>query len=93
MFSVFGNLALKSPPAVQRARVTPGHLYRLLSAEFREHRPSRCACRMPMVTFREPGRPGSANWQLELRRDCEACKPLVGQLVSRFAQLYDIHNP
>ena len=93
MLSILGNLALKSTPLPPRPRVTPGHLYRLMSAEFRQQRPPRCACRMPMIAFREPARPGGPNWQLEWRRGCDACTPLVGQLASRYAQLYDISNP
>jgi hypothetical protein len=94
MPSIFGNLALKATPERQRALITPGHLYRLLSTEFRQRRPARCGCRMPMIGFREPGRSGTANWGLEPpRKGCTHCEGLVARLVSQYSSLYDVTNP
>jgi hypothetical protein len=85
-----GNLALKPAYEPPRRLITPGQLYRLLSAEFRAHRPARCACRAPMVAAREPAS-GGANWQLEPRlRTCGACDALVASLARRYAQDYDL---
>ena len=88
-----GNLALKPTHQLRRRLVTPGQLYRMLSAEFRQQRPPRCACRVPMVTAREPS-PGGPNWHLEpRRRACGNCDALVASLARRFADDYDLVIP
>lgn len=86
-----GNLALKPVDAPPRRRlVTPGQLYRLLSAEFRAQRPARCSCRVPMVCACEPGPEGS-NWRLEPRgRSCGRCDALLASLARRYAEDYDL---
>jgi hypothetical protein len=71
-------------------RVTPGELYRLLSAEFRAWRASPCSCHMPMVAAREPTAAGAANWGLEPSRPCVRCSPVVAKLVSHYTQVYDM---
>ena len=79
---------------LKRSVVTPGQLYRLLSAEFRARRPSRCLCRMPMIGFREPAAVGAANWGVESpRRGCLACAGVVMDVVASHALLYDIKSP
>ena len=93
MLSILGNLALKAMSTAPRARVTPGHLYRLMSADFRQQRPARCTCRLPMIGFREPLQPGAPNWAIDSRRGCEACGPLVGRLFSEYAARYEISHP
>ena len=92
MLSIAGNLALKPPEIPQRSRLTPGQLYRMLSADFRAQRPGRCLCRMPMVAPREPSIPGTANWSLEPARRCERCASLVARLASEYAQRYDLRG-
>ena len=74
----------------QRTRVTPGYLYRLLSTDFRARRAPRCSCRMPMVAPREPAVAGGPNWGLEPYRACSRCHPVVENLVSHYAQVYDM---
>lgn len=90
MLSIAGNLALEPTATSGRTRVTPGQLYRMLSADFRAQRPGRCMCRMPMVAPREPSHPGAANWGLEPARRCERCSPLLVRLAAQYAQLYDM---
>ena len=85
-----GNLALKPTEPLARMLVTPGQLYRLLSSDFRRQRPARCSCRMPMIAMRERPAAGAANWGLEPRRACGHCANLVTELVSRYAQVYDM---
>lgn len=90
MLANAGRTALRPPPPDPRTRVTPGQLYRLLSAALREERRSCCRCRMPMVCARA-GVPGTgANWHLEPHRPCAECGPLVAALVSRYAEAYDM---
>jgi hypothetical protein len=89
-----GNLALKPTDEPQRQLVTPGQLYRMLSAEFRQQRPARCSCRMPMVTIHGPEHAGPANWGVERRsRACALCEALVSGLVSRYRLLYEVRDP
>jgi hypothetical protein len=90
MLSTVGNLALKPTEPPARTLLTPGQLYRLLSSDFRRHRPPRCTCRMPMIAMREPPSDGAANWVVEGRRTCGHCADLVAELVSRYAQVYDM---
>lgn len=89
MLAIAGNLALKPVEAPPRTLVTPGQLYRMLSAALREQRPARCGCRMPMVTARMHEGEG-ANWQLEPHRRCPRCAPLVARLVSQYSENYDM---
>jgi len=85
-----GNLALKPAYQPPRRLVTPGQLYRMLSAEFRAQRPRGCTCRVPMVASREPA-PEGPNWYLEPRgRTCGACDPLVTNLARLYARDYDL---
>ena len=90
MSSIAVNLALKFQAPPPRVVVTPGQLYRLLSAEFRQLRPPRCTCRMPMVVARERLGPQDANWSVERGRSCGACAGLVSGLVGRYAERYDM---
>ena len=95
MLSIAGSLALKLTPPRKRTAVTPGHLFRMLSAEFRAQRPPGCMCRMGMVAFRDGGSAVTANWTLErASRSCPRCEPVMSRLVAHFAELYDIrHHP
>ena len=80
---------MKPSPYPPRPRITPGQLYRLMGADFRELRPPDCACRSPMVTPRERCSPEACNWTVEARRAC-ACEPVVKRLVADYARRYDL---
>lgn len=89
MLAIAGNQALKPVETPPRTLVTPGQLYRMLSAALREQRPARCGCRMPMVIARLRDAEG-ANWQLEAHHRCAHCGPLVARLVSQYSENYDM---
>ena len=77
-----------------REALTPGHLYRLLSAEFRAFRTSGCSCVMPLVFTCEPTHHRACNWGVRaLASDCPSCQPLVDEIVARHAAVYDVKDP
>lgn len=79
----------------QRPELTPGRLYAMLSAEFREARARTClGCAMPMVFScdREEGR--GANWAVEpMATRCSRCEVEIARIVGKYAALYDMHDP
>lgn len=79
----------------KRPALTPGRLYAMLSAEFREARARTCmGCSMPMVFAREPAPAEGANWGVEpLARRCARCEAEVERIVAKFAALYDVNDP
>jgi hypothetical protein len=88
------------PPAdpfrggTNRVALTPGHLYRLMSAEFRAFRTGRCSCVMPMVVTHEPEPIHGCNWTVgSLASACERCEELVAEIVARHAAVYDVNDP
>jgi hypothetical protein len=77
-----------------REALTPGHLYRLMSAEFRAFRSAGCSCVMPMVFTCDPTRHRACNWGVRaLATACPACEPLVDEIVARHAAVYDVNDP
>ena len=83
-----GVLAVTSRPTL-----TPGRLYAMMSAEFRESRSRHCiGCMMPMLFFRPAGE-GRANWSLEPGgRRCGLCQEAVGRIFAKYAALYDVKD-
>jgi hypothetical protein len=75
--------------------ITPGKLYAKLSAEFRRLRADTCAaCNMPMVYVIERHAGDYANWLVgEPLRNCEACEPIITDIVRRLSLEYDIFDP
>ena len=75
--------------------MTPGRLYARLSNELRARQEPRCdGCRMPMVYLREKPVAGEANWIVEpAGQACEACRPLIDEIVREYAVLYDLWDP
>lgn len=90
MLSTAAHRSLNPIENTMRSRVTPGQLYRMLSADFRAQRPGRCVCRMPMVALRSLPPPGGPNWSLEPSRPCERCGVLVARIAWEYAQRYDL---
>lgn len=78
-----------------RPEITPGRLYAMLSAEFREARDRTClGCTMPMVFSCDRDRGEGANWNVEpLAFRCARCEVEVQRIVRKFAALYDMHEP
>ena len=94
MLAIAARLAVKTTENRRPTLVTPGELYRILSAEFRAQRPPGCVCRMRMVTLRERKGIHAANWSLEpATRSCVRCEPLISRLIAQYAPLYDIRQP
>jgi hypothetical protein len=77
-----------------RPGLTPGELYRRMSAEFKERRArNHGTCVMPMVLCRNDGA-FSVNWGLEpLTARCLQCEPIVLDIAWRHADLYDVKLP
>ncbi len=75
--------------------LTPGKLYARLSNELRARQTPRCdGCRMPMVYLREKPVAGEANWMVEPAGPaCEACQPLIDEIVREHAAQYDLWDP
>jgi hypothetical protein len=77
-----------------RPSLTPGELYRRMSADFKQRRArNHGACVMPMVMCRADG-PLSVNWGLEpLTARCMQCEPIVLDIAWRHAERYDVKLP
>jgi len=77
-----------------RTSITPGELYRRMSAEFKERRPAdHGTCMMPMVVCHSDSAL-SVNWGLEsLTGRCGKCERIVLDIAWRFAETYDVHRP
>ena len=74
-----------------RSVLTPGELYRRMSAELRYRQPKgHHTCAMPMVIFRRR-RSEVPNWTTEqLTTHCAECAAIVDPIVRRHAARYDI---
>lgn len=77
-----------------RPTLTPGELYRRMSAEFKERRAAdHAGCVMPMVVCHADS-PLSINWGLEaLTARCMQCEPLVLDIAWRYAESFDVQRP
>jgi hypothetical protein len=77
-----------------RPTLTPGELYRRMSAEFKERRSAdHAGCVMPMVICHSDS-PLSINWGLEaLTARCAQCEPLILDIAWRHAGAYDVSRP
>jgi hypothetical protein len=77
-----------------RPSLTPGELYRRMSAEFKERRAgNHGGCVMPMVLCRADGAL-SVNWGLEpLTARCLQCEPVVLDIAWRYAEQFDVRLP
>src|SRR3954469_6072546 len=80
--------------AGKRTTLTPGQLYRRMSAEFKERRAANHgACLMPMVECRADSAL-SANWSLEaLTAPCSQCEAVVLEIAWDYAERYDVWLP
>lgn len=77
-----------------RPSLTPGELYRRMSAEFKERRArNHGSCVMPMVKCRADDAL-SVNWGLEaLTARCLQCEPVVLDIAWRYAEQFDVRLP
>jgi hypothetical protein len=75
-----------------KAMITPGRLYYLMSAEFRQMRCSDCTnCSLPLPQHVDSE---ETSWALEKwTRDCEKCARLISQLVRKYQAKYDLMDP
>jgi hypothetical protein len=80
---------------MDKVTLTPGKLYAKLAEEFRRSRPLAChSCSMPMLFVIEAGDGRNANWLVDDRAaSCEQCRPLVAEIVKRFASRFDVYDP
>ena len=77
-----------------RPTVTPGELYRRMSADFKARRArNHGSCVMPMVVCRADTAL-SVNWGLEpLTARCLQCEPVALDIAWRYAEQYDVLLP
>jgi hypothetical protein len=77
-----------------RPTITPGELYRRMSAEFKQRRAhNHGGCVMPMVLCRADSAL-SVNWGLEaLTARCLQCEPIALDIAWRYAAHYDVWMP
>jgi hypothetical protein len=80
--------------AGRRPALTPGELYRRMSAEFKESRaPDHGNCVMPMVACNADS-PLGVNWGLEqLTARCMRCEAVALEIAWRYAETYDVRRP
>lgn len=81
-------------PVPTRPRLTPGRLYAMMSADFREARSRHCiGCVMPLLSFRERELENAPNWTLEpIGSRCASCEASVQRIFAKFAALYDVKD-
>lgn len=77
-----------------RPTLTPGELYRRMSAEFKRRRaPDHGHCVMPMVICHADSALG-VNWGLEqLTARCLQCEAIALEIAWRHAESYDVQRP
>ena len=77
-----------------RPTLTPGELYRRMSAEFKQLRPAdHAGCVMPMVVCHSDSALG-VNWGLDaVTARCTCCEAIVLDIAWRYAESYDVQRP
>ena len=82
------------PYVPQRAPLTPGRLYAMMSLDFREARSRQCSgCIMPLLSFRQQEREGEPNWALEpLGMRCGNCEASAARIFAKYAAIYDVKD-
>lgn len=78
----------------QRARISPGELFRLFKERFAQRRPPECmSCRLPLpyVVARESE--SSHNWKIGDVTDCPSgCHAVIAQIAAELGKIYDLRD-
>lgn len=78
----------------KRKALTPGVLYRILSAELQARRMYRCRCRMPVPFLFDPQDSDTANWRITRPPPCgQGCDALIADIVRTALLAFDIRDP
>ena len=79
---------------MERIPLTPGRLYKRLSAEFEMLRPASCSsCHMPLPEIVQAD-DDDANWTVgAIPSVCEECRPVAEGVARRASFFYDVHDP
>ena len=79
---------------LKRKALTPGVLYRILSAELHARRAYRCACRFPIPFAIDEHGGETANWQIERPRPCDqGCDALIADIARTALLAFDVRDP
>jgi len=93
-FHILGNILGKLFRRSQRKVLTPGDLYRRMSAEFRYERPEdHRGCVMPVIVSAARCNGCEANWRIErLSSHCAECSAIAAPIARRYASRYDVFD-
>jgi hypothetical protein len=93
-FHIMHNMLRRLLRRAPRRVLTPGDLYRRMSAEFRYQRPEdHRGCVMPVIVFAARAGGTDANWRVErLASHCPECTAIAGPIASRHAARFDIFH-
>lgn len=93
-FHILGKMLRKLFRRSQRKVLTPGNLYRRMSAEFRHQRPEdHRGCVMPVIVSATPRDGCEANWGIErLASHCPECSAIAAPIAGRYASRFDVFD-
>lgn len=78
----------------KRKALTPGVLYRILSAELHARRAYRCACRFPIPFVVDVDDGETANWRIARPRPCDqGCDALIAEIARTALLAFDVSDP
>ncbi len=79
---------------IKREALTPGALYRILSAELQARRPHPCRCRMPVPFVVDADAGVTANWRIAKPPPCDqGCHILIADIVKSALLAFDVRDP
>lgn len=79
---------------IPRKALTPGVLYRILSAELQARRKHACQCRVPFPFVVEADDVATANWRIPQPSRCtQGCDVLIADIVRTALLAFDVRDP
>lgn len=93
-FHILGNTVRKLFRRSPRKVLTPGDLYRRMSAEFRyERTEDHRGCVMPVIVLAARRNASEANWRIErLSSHCPECSAIAAPIARRYASRFDVFD-
>ncbi len=77
-----------------RKTLTPGVLYRILSAELHARRKHPCRCRVPFPFIVLASHGETGNWRIPRPAICaQGCDVLIAEIVRDALLAFDVHDP